>query len=664
MTDKVFSLDTKPGIQRDGTVFDMNFYTDGQWVRFQRGRPRKMGGYNQITSALAGPSRGLFVDPRDGYNVIYNGYSDGLQSLTINQLGVGAGIIDFTLSNFTANDNNLWQFDTVYDAGGNGLETLVAHPGQNLTSIDSSVNTPVLFGAVSGTTMSQVGVFTLAATTNSTTTVTVTSTSLMGVGQTLSGTGIPSGATVASITNATTFVMSAAATSTASITLTVNNDVTVSGGCVMLYPYLFVYGNFGLIRNSAGGNLNDWVGVTANETNITGTKIVKGLPVRGGSNAPSGLFWSLDSLIRVSYTPTVVTVGATSSTFYWRYDVISSQTSIMSSQSVIEYDGIYYWCGIDRFLAYGGTVQEIPNSFNQNYFFDNVNYAQRQKVFAMKVPRYGEIWWYYPRGSATECTDAIVYNIREKCWYDAGEALGAQRCSGYFSQVFHYPVLASYATNTSGGVNSVTITTGGSSYTNGTYTYKALTGGTGSGATATVVVAGGTVTSVTINNRGTDYSVGDILSASIPAGSGLQITINNVMTFTSLWQHEVGVDSIQDTNVNAISSFFETSDLGWVAGGPSEPAMIGANRWLRLERVEPDFIQTGVMQLYVIGRPYAQGQDKISDAFEFSPTTGKIDMKEQRRELRLRFVSNIAGGNYQLGKVLLSGAIGDVRGYE
>ena len=41
MTKKVFSLDTKPGIQRDGTVFDKQFYNDGRWVRFQRGRPRK-----------------------------------------------------------------------------------------------------------------------------------------------------------------------------------------------------------------------------------------------------------------------------------------------------------------------------------------------------------------------------------------------------------------------------------------------------------------------------------------------------------------------------------------------------------------------------------------------------------------------------------------------
>jgi hypothetical protein len=79
--------------------------------------------------------------------------------------------------------------------------------------------------------------------------------------------------------------------------------------------------------------------------------------VRGGTNAPSGLFWSLDSLIRVSY------IGAPD---YWRYDIITSQSSILSSSGVIEYDGIYYWCGVDRFLMYNGVVQEIPNPMNQN----------------------------------------------------------------------------------------------------------------------------------------------------------------------------------------------------------------------------------------------------------------------------------------------------------
>jgi hypothetical protein len=37
-------------------------------------------------------------------------------------------------------------------------------------------------------------------------------------------------------------------------------------------------------------------------------------------------------------------------------------------------------------------------------------------------------------------------------------------------------------------------------------------------------------------------------------------------------------------------------------------------------------------------------------------------MREQRRELRLRFESNTENGNYQMGKVLISVESGDVRG--
>jgi hypothetical protein len=91
--------------------------------------------------------------------------------------------------------------------------------------------------------------------------------------------------------------------------------------------------------------------------------------------------------------------------------------------------------------------------------------------------------------------------------------------------------------------------------------------------------------------------------------------------------------------------------------------MVGENRWLRLERVEPDFIQSGDMTLVVTGRPFAQSEDVDSDPYTFGPNTGKVDMREQRREIRLRFRSNVVGGNYQLGKLLLSAALGDVRPY-
>jgi hypothetical protein len=747
MTKKVFALDTKPGIQRDGTVFDKEFYNDGRWVRFQRGRPRKMGGYREIVNDLAGPSRGIYLNPQQNFNNVFSGFSGGLQLLPISSTGTGSGITDMTLSNFTANANNLWQFDTFFDVSGSGDNLLLAHPGQNLTLIDNNVNTPVLGGDITSTSMSAIGVFTASVYLNATTTMYLSTQSLLiGAGQSISGTGIPSSTTVVSAnlrvpvlnavavtgiggqcsctsttglyigqtvavsgtntgtatgitsgvtyfiiaTNyATTFtlsassgggaivttagtttglvftmgqiqdvVISAAATTSGASTITFDNNISVSGGVVTLHPYVFVYGNDGLIRNSGAGNVQDWVSADANEVSVATGKIVQGLPVRGGSNAPSGLFWSLDSLIRVSYIG-----GAGTPPQYWRYDLISSQSSILSGQSVIEYDGVYYWCGVDRFLLYNGVVKEIPNTMNQNYFFDNLNYAQREKVWVSKVPRFGEIWWFYPRGEATECTDAIVYNVRENTWYDAGEALGAQRSAGYFSQIFPFPIAADWNINASGGILTATITNAGAGYTNGTYNNTVLTGGSGTGATANITVAGGIVTTVVINGHGKNYVVGNTLSASIAGGAGFVLTVATLMNFVSLYQNEIGTDKVSGALSVAIESYFETNDLGLVSGGPSQPSPVGENKWLRLERVEPDFIQSGTMELYVTGRPFAQSQDVTSSAYSFTPTTGKVDMREQRRELRLKFVSNVTGGNYQVGKIILDADFGDVRPY-
>lgn len=659
MTKKVFALDTQPGVQRDGTLFDKQFYNDGRWVRFQRGRPRKVGGYRQIVSNLAGISRGIFVNPQQGFSIVFSGYSDGLQKLPIDNNGIGSGLVDFTLSYFTPDTNNLWQFDGFYDVGGAGESLILAHPGQNLTLIDNNTDTPVLAGDATGSTMTRVGVFTDSATTiNTNTTITLAAANpLVGAGQTVTGAGIPANTTVVSVST-TSVVISNPATASATVTVTFDNNVSVSGGVVTLHPYVFVYGNNGLIKNCSAGNLNDWVSADANEVNVATGKIVQGLPVRGGSNSPSGLFWSLDSLVRVSYIG-----GVGTPVQYWRYDIITSQSSILSSQSAIEYDGIYYWCGVDRFLMYNGVVKEIPNNMNQNYFFDNLNYAQRQKVWVSKIPRFGEIWWFYPRGSATECNDAIIYNVRENTWYDAGEALGARRSAGYFSEVFHYPINADAETNTTGAVNLFTLTNAGSSYTNGTYTLTSLTGGSGTGAKATIVVAGGVVTTVTITTRGSGYAVNDTLTASLPAGSGFLITLTYVMSYVTLWQHEIGTDAVQGTSANAIESYFETNDLGLVSGGPSQASMVGENYWLHLERVEPDFVMTGNMDMYVTGRPFAQSDDQTSAAYTFDSTTSKIDLREQRRELRLKFVSNTQGGNYQLGRLLLNANVGDVRPY-
>lgn len=528
----------------------------------------------------------MIMNAQNGLNYVYSGTFNQLQYwVTDNDDGVGSGpyTISFT-SGFTFNSNNLWQFDIGFNGSGSGADVIIAHPAQNLTNIDSTVNTPVLYGTFPNGAMSPVGQFTAAvALTNGLTTGTITGVNgLVSAGQLVTGTGITAGTTVVSSvvsTNTVVTLSSAYTGTTGTQTLTFDNQINVSGGCVLIYPYLFVYGNDGLIQNSSAGDFQNWVSADANANNVATGKIVKGMPVRGGTTSPAGLFWSLDSLVRVSYAPT--TVGA--STLYWKYDLISCQSSILSSSSVIEYDGIFYWCGVDRFLQYNGVVAELQNNNSINYFFDNLNYAQRQKVWVSKVPRWGEIWWFFPKGDATECNDAIIYNVRDKVWYDAGGALGARRSAGTFSEVFRFPIWAGNEANSS----------------------------------------------------------------------------NNYI----LWQHETGVNEVNLAQQNAIQSYFETNSIGWVTGGPGvQGQLLGKTNAMRLERVEPDFVQEGDMNLYVVGKSYARSDDVISEAKVFSPTTEKIDMREQRREMRLRFESNVVNGNYVTGNILLSCEAGDIRG--
>lgn len=80
---------------------------------------------------------------------------------------------------------------------------------------------------------------------------------------------------------------------------------------------------------------------------------------------------------------------------------------------------------------------------------------------------------------------------------------------------------------------------GGSSYTNGTYTAVPLTGGGGSGAKATITVAGGAVTSVIITDGGAGgYSVSNVLSASAAniggTGSGFTYTLTTLVSGTDI----------------------------------------------------------------------------------------------------------------------------------
>ena len=336
-------------------------------------------------------------------------------------------------------------------------------------------------------------------------------------------------------------------------------DANASGGIVSLHPYLFYYGTDGIIGWSKEGEPTNLTGTGSGLARVWGQKIIKGMPLRAGSgSAPAGIFWAFDAVIRATFTG-----GAT----VFQFDVVATDTSIISPQCVVDYDGVFFWCGVDRFLMFNGVVREVPNAMNLNYFFDGINPREKTKVFAFKVPRYGEIWWCYPKGDATECTHAVVYNVRENTWYDT-ELPNGGRSAGQFNNSFAAPILT--------GVEDT--------------------------------------------------------------GSGYRV-----------WVHEQLTDEYDGPNIRPIKSYFETGDLSRLAQGQNE--------YLRITTIEPDFVQSGPMTVQVTGRANARAPEVYSTVFTFPETASApyeqiVMLKEQRRELRVRFESNAVYGDYQMGQII------------
>jgi hypothetical protein len=205
-------------------------------------------------------------------------------------------------------------------------------------------------------------------------------------------------------------------------------------------PYLFLYGHDGVVSWSAPGKPQDFLNIGSGNSRPVSDKIVRGMPVRG-SAAPAIILWSLSSVILGQF------VGGDT---IWNFTTATTSGSILSSNGVVEHNGIYYWATTSGFSQFNGVVRDMPNDDNRQWFLDNVNLAQRQKVFAYKVPRWNEIWWCFPFGNATECNWAIIYNWLENAWYDT-PLPNSGRSAAYYEFIFAHPIMSGVIVNSDTG---------------------------------------------------------------------------------------------------------------------------------------------------------------------------------------------------------------------
>jgi hypothetical protein len=439
---------SQPGVIRDTTRFNCAAHTDAIWCRWgTSGLPEKIRGYRRLSESLLGPATAIHRFSRNGETYFHVGSSQGIQQIRVNAAGVVTSVVNRTPSVLSTNSQYAWHFAVMYDPVVSNNASIIAHSPINLDQMDTDTQRPAFFGDMTGSgalvpVSAPVGV-------NATTVATVTgdttngsnvitnlsSTTALRYGQTITGSGIPAGAYIASVDSATQITLATGKNATATAGgVTLTSSVGGScGGIVALYPYLFFYGSSGRILHSTPQNFNDFWGTGSNEAYITGQKIVRAMSTRGGSgNNPTGLFWSLDSLIRASF------VGGDS---IFNFDTVSDAITVMSPRSIVEYDGAHFWLGVDRFYLYAGTVRELPNAHNLDYLLKNINEAYKSRSFAFRNARHGEIWFCVPLEASEWPNHAFVFNVRGNFWYDT-PLPESGRSAAEPALTFPYPVMS------------------------------------------------------------------------------------------------------------------------------------------------------------------------------------------------------------------------------
>lgn len=142
------------------------------------------------------------------------------------------------------------------------------------------------------------------------------------------------------------------------------------------------------------------------------------------------------------------------------------------------------------------------------------------------------------------------------------------------TQVPQAKVCFQATTGINGFVGLLGTITGGSGGISATTTYGGvpLTGGSGTGATANIVVSGGRVTSVSVLNPGQNYVIGDVLSATTIGVSGFSVPVASIAINSSLAGGTVGMYvpgtlSTKQTWQNANQTILNTNPVALDSNG-------------------------------------------------------------------------------------------------
>jgi hypothetical protein len=154
-------------------------------------------------------------------------------------------------------------------------------------------------------------------------------------------------------------------------------------------------------------------------------RLMCGAKVKGGS-----LDWTTEGVHYYEYLGPPNVYGG---------EQVSSGCGIVSRHAKATFGSQAWWMGDGQFFTYRGVVVPLFCDIADDVF-GNMNQDHKHKVWCLHNARDGEVWWPYPRGSATECSHAAIYCYKGKPHWNHTEF---PRLAGFDRSVFGYPAAVS-----------------------------------------------------------------------------------------------------------------------------------------------------------------------------------------------------------------------------
>ena len=160
-----------------------------------------------------------------------------------------------------------------------------------------------------------------------------------------------------------------------------------------------------LVRFSDSENAVNW---TPSATNSAGgVRLSSGSIIIGALKTRQEiLIWTDAGIVSMRF------VGAP---FIFSFNEVANGMSMASPNAAATASNIVYFMDNGAFYQYSGSAQRLPCTVLDHVFSD-FNQGQSFKVFAAPIPEHNEIIWFYPSADSEEINRYVSYNYLEQSW--------------------------------------------------------------------------------------------------------------------------------------------------------------------------------------------------------------------------------------------------------